>query len=75
MKRHYREELLESIADESKPIPGWFPCIDCGTVFYTKDKRRNRNRGKGKCLSMRNGTQPCVTFKPDPKGKRKEQKG
>jgi len=74
MKRHYREEILESIGDESKPIPGWFPCIDCGRLFLTKDKRRNRNCGKGKCASLRNGTDAAATFKPDPKGKRKESK-
>jgi hypothetical protein len=37
--RQYRNEILETVGSGYTPLPGWFPCRDCGTVFYTLDKR------------------------------------
>ena len=72
--RQYRNEILETVGSGYTPLPGWFPCRDCGAVFYTRDKRRNRNCGRGKCASLRKGTDAVATFKPDKRQKTREQK-
>jgi len=72
--RHYRNEILETVGSGYTPVVGTFPCKDCGRLFPTNDKRRNRNCGKGKCASLRKGTDAVATFKPDKRQKTREQK-